>query len=548
MKLLKFWVQKVLPLVYDDSLSYYELLNKVVFKLNELIKGFNGLEETLNELVNGDITNVVSEILTEMINDGSFEDILDRVINETIFEELNDKIDNAVSEINLPQNMPAPNYVGDYLALSARYLPSAVVKHGDYIYAFDAVKESYGIDNRTDIGRVSIYSLSGNNLVRTADLNVGHCNSVAYDPKLQRFIIAPVFTYLNGQRDRNNTLITYTEDFSSMGSISMPTNIMGVSYDPVKENLYALGYDNNVYKFNYGTALFELYCGIDFNNIASSFSGTQTYNQDFAVYNDQFYISAPRGNVLTGMLTERTSVIKYGFNVGHACSNNNYYLGELEGFEFDENGHLFASMYTTLTGSLYNAFIVELQVGFTPPYIPDQAGVYAVNNETYTLSNNTNLRQEVYQIRSINQVHMMNIKPTRVMIPAGTVIKEPAPVIVFEGYMLTIEGRLEVPAFTVDGARLNVYASANGVHELKIDNGNGFYLSRNGDLKLTGTTGYNLNLELPNNKAITLDTSFPQTTVRNVPVSADYDTLLIGGQTLRRGIFFGEQLAIEFNF
>lgn len=33
-----FWSQKVLPLVYDDSLSYYEVLSKVVNKLNELIK------------------------------------------------------------------------------------------------------------------------------------------------------------------------------------------------------------------------------------------------------------------------------------------------------------------------------------------------------------------------------------------------------------------------------------------------------------------------------------------------------------------------------
>lgn len=32
-----FWSQKVLPLVYDDSLSYYEVLSKVVAKLNEII-------------------------------------------------------------------------------------------------------------------------------------------------------------------------------------------------------------------------------------------------------------------------------------------------------------------------------------------------------------------------------------------------------------------------------------------------------------------------------------------------------------------------------
>ena len=33
----KFWCQKVLPLVYDESLSYYEVLCKVVKYINDLI-------------------------------------------------------------------------------------------------------------------------------------------------------------------------------------------------------------------------------------------------------------------------------------------------------------------------------------------------------------------------------------------------------------------------------------------------------------------------------------------------------------------------------
>ena len=42
---LKYHVQAVLPTVYDDSLSYYELLNKVVQKLNEVIDQMNNYEE-----------------------------------------------------------------------------------------------------------------------------------------------------------------------------------------------------------------------------------------------------------------------------------------------------------------------------------------------------------------------------------------------------------------------------------------------------------------------------------------------------------------------
>lgn len=38
MKPFRFWCQKVLPLVYDDSLSYYEVLCKVVDYINRLIE------------------------------------------------------------------------------------------------------------------------------------------------------------------------------------------------------------------------------------------------------------------------------------------------------------------------------------------------------------------------------------------------------------------------------------------------------------------------------------------------------------------------------
>lgn len=37
LKHFKFWCQKVLPLVYDNSLSYYEVLCKVVKYINDLI-------------------------------------------------------------------------------------------------------------------------------------------------------------------------------------------------------------------------------------------------------------------------------------------------------------------------------------------------------------------------------------------------------------------------------------------------------------------------------------------------------------------------------
>lgn len=46
----KFWCQKVLPLVYDESLSYYEVLCKCVDYINKLIDTDNEIIENIDTL------------------------------------------------------------------------------------------------------------------------------------------------------------------------------------------------------------------------------------------------------------------------------------------------------------------------------------------------------------------------------------------------------------------------------------------------------------------------------------------------------------------
>ena len=48
----RFWCQKILPLVYDDSLSYYEILCKVVDYINKLIDDDKAIIDNVNELKN----------------------------------------------------------------------------------------------------------------------------------------------------------------------------------------------------------------------------------------------------------------------------------------------------------------------------------------------------------------------------------------------------------------------------------------------------------------------------------------------------------------
>lgn len=46
----RFWCQKVLPLVYDDSLSYYELVSKVIDYLNKTMYDVDNMHTDVTNL------------------------------------------------------------------------------------------------------------------------------------------------------------------------------------------------------------------------------------------------------------------------------------------------------------------------------------------------------------------------------------------------------------------------------------------------------------------------------------------------------------------
>ena len=84
---LRFWCFKVLPLVYDDSLSYYEVLCKIKEKLNEMIDSLAELPETLKE-IEAAIAQIEEWIRTFDTN------VIEKWINEhlanSIYVEIND--------------------------------------------------------------------------------------------------------------------------------------------------------------------------------------------------------------------------------------------------------------------------------------------------------------------------------------------------------------------------------------------------------------------------------------------------------------------------
>ena len=65
---LKFIAHKILPLVYDESLSYYEVLCKVVAKVNEVIEFVEaGLFENIREVISDLIIDYAYDSTTETL-------------------------------------------------------------------------------------------------------------------------------------------------------------------------------------------------------------------------------------------------------------------------------------------------------------------------------------------------------------------------------------------------------------------------------------------------------------------------------------------------
>lgn len=110
---IKYWCNKILPLVYDDSLSYYEVLCKTSAKLNEVITSTNGLLDAWDTYKNdidaafGDYTAKLDEKFHILSEDMSAEFLrYKQTVNTKIREEFEnqDKILSAQDKKIADQN------------------------------------------------------------------------------------------------------------------------------------------------------------------------------------------------------------------------------------------------------------------------------------------------------------------------------------------------------------------------------------------------------------------------------------------------------------
>lgn len=201
----RYWCYKILPLVYDDSLSYYEVLCKVTAKLNEVIKMVNASTDNVYE--------TVKSILDEWKDDGTFEEI----INEELFASLNKKIE-AGDTANI-----APVFTNFYPFPTSAGYDTSVTATGTsayYVQGFAVVPEGFAIVrlapetnkiNANDISQIFIFDRNGT-YIRDKAVNVHHGNGMVYYDG-----------YLYVTNDTNISKVRYS-DLTIVGTVAIGGN------------------------------------------------------------------------------------------------------------------------------------------------------------------------------------------------------------------------------------------------------------------------------------------------------------------------------------
>lgn len=393
----RFWCHKVLPLVYDDSLSYYELLNKVVKYLNEMSTEVNNIVRDLNEF--------------KVYVDTRFEDLTDNI--DTILEEKLDALveqweeDGTIDDIvkrSLENTAVIPSiYAGDIVIPSTHHLSACVVLSDiGMAYLLCAPVDSYAQTQRSDNGILYAVDLTANAIATSYTVKCGHGNGMAYSPITEKLYITPVYTYVDGTSQGCRKIYSYTLskttgllDTTSLVETSTPdNNFFSICYNRRDNEVYAIDYSYGIYVVGDDMSLTLVATA----EITSTDTGVSNAPQSFAIDGAKVYVSFARGTVfefnlnLDNMKPIITKVLQ-NFDVF-----NGRPFGEMQGLTVDKNGNIWCASQLDLNDEYKDCSLTKVclngipkQYAKTPVQYNTQYGYY-LNHGAYVITNGTQSR------------------------------------------------------------------------------------------------------------------------------------------------------------
>ena len=263
------WVQRILPLVYDDSLSYYEVLAKVVEKINILINNNNNIPAYVKQVFNEFIESGQLEILVKQIIDRQ-----DIVVNvkyppENVVAAVGDGATNDTAAFKSCIAYAIKNGIPVYIP-AGTYMVDAITINGN-VQIFGTPKTDLYLNVKPEAG--AMFTIEGG--------NVGFFNLTAYGQHAKQ-PSDTTFLYVNEQNAnvevRNVTVTQFKRGFELIGTKSFKA----VSCIFVNNGMNAITTSSNAYKVTIDNCHFE---GLTERNattyIISNSNGLRLMNAEF---------------------------------------------------------------------------------------------------------------------------------------------------------------------------------------------------------------------------------------------------------------------------
>ena len=273
---INFWCQKVIPLVFDDSLSYYEAICKFMQKLNEVINALNNNAECIDELRDKYIILQRNFDALEV----KWEEFKTYIENEfnTFKTEITTREENFETRINNKQTEFETKINGDIINLTNNINNFKETMTGEF-NAFKTYVENYL--NNIDVQRyvnIKINELAESGYFSTLLTNLGfnpdnylaknnttvYVPTTDYNPATKKYVDehssqGVVYSAGNGIKIENNTISTNNYNSENIGRdalhikgyINAGTNNKN-NDGGLSSNLNIIGDGNKSYKFSTG--------------------------------------------------------------------------------------------------------------------------------------------------------------------------------------------------------------------------------------------------------------------------------------------------------
>lgn len=228
----RFWCQKVLPLVYDDSLSYYELLNKVVQYLNDTIENIDLVGDDMTKVytaykelqnwVNGyfdnlDVQEEINAKLDSLANDGTLNTIVSPFISQSVSKWLSDNVNPSNGGV-IDSSLSITGASADAKAVgkSIHKVASVVFESiADVNVAFDTVNKTITFKTSWACYYNTVRFFIVPNTVISYDIEETNSLIVGYDQVTETIQCRPYTSY------DNNFIVVFTFHASQINSLSV---------------------------------------------------------------------------------------------------------------------------------------------------------------------------------------------------------------------------------------------------------------------------------------------------------------------------------------